>query len=296
MIQHSVWAEKYRSQKPSEFISTPEIISKVEGYILKNDIPHLLLAGQVGSGKTTLAKLLVKNLDCDYIFINASDENGVDTIRDKVKSFASSASFRPLKVIILDEADYLTTAAQATLRNIIETFSKTTRFIFTCNYFERIIEPIHSRCTRLNLIPPVKSVIAGRIGEILDNEKIKWDAKDVVDIINKLYPDIRSIINKVQESSASGELVLPKSLSLRYQQDILALLKTKKQRKDIWKEIRQIIADNDVREFEELYRRLYEFYLEDPEKIIIIGEWQYKHSLVPDKEINFASCVLKLLE
>lgn len=296
MIKHTIWAEKYRPQTPTDFISTPEIKSKVESYIANNDIPHLLLAGQVGSGKTTLAKLLINQLNCDYLMINASDENGVETIRTKIKSFASSASFKPIKIVILDEADFLTPAAQASLRNIIETFAKTTRFILTCNYFDRLIEPLHSRCIRVNLEPPAKVNVATKMVEILDAEGIKYENKDVAEVITKLYPDIRSIVNSLQEHSNTGKLIVPKIFSTAYQTEILELLKSKKVVKEKWSGIRQIIVDNDVRDFESLYRTLYETYFENPEVVVIIGEWQYKHALVPDREINFMCCIKQIIE
>lgn len=296
MISHSIWAEKYRPQTSMDFISLSGVKSKIDEYISKNDIPHLLLAGQVGSGKTTLAKLLVKNLNCDYLMINASDENGVDIIRTKIKSFASSASFKPLKIIILDEADFLTAAAQASLRNIIETYAQHTRFILTCNFIDRLIEPLQSRCTRISLEPPSKIEVAKRVADILTQEKIKFENKAVVDIINKLYPDIRSIINCLQENSLNGELNLPKLFSTAHQSEIIDLLKSKKPNKEKWREIRQVIVDNDIRDFENLYKKLYEVYFENPEIIVILGEWQYKHAFVPDREINFMCAIKQILE
>ena len=137
--EHTLWIEKFRSQTLDQYICSTELKERLQSFIDQNDIPHLILTGTAGTGKTTLAKLLVNNIKCDYLYINASDENGIETIRDKVKSFASSASFQPLKVVILDEADYLTQQAQAALRNIIEEYSINTRFILTCNYVERLI-------------------------------------------------------------------------------------------------------------------------------------------------------------
>ena len=143
---HSLLVEKYRPQTLDTFVGNETLKGQLQKFIDQNDIVNMLFYGPAGSGKTTLAKLLVKNLDCDYLTINASDERGIETIRDKVSGFASTMSFKPLKVIILDEADFLTIQAQASLRNVIETFSRTTRFIMTCNYVERIIDPLQSRC------------------------------------------------------------------------------------------------------------------------------------------------------
>ena len=153
MVKHKLWTEKYRPESLENYLGNESFLSSLEEWINNNEFPNLLLYGGPGTGKTTAAKLIVKNIKCDYIYINCSDENGIDIIRDKVKSFASSASFQPVKVVIMDESDFLTINAQAALRNIIETFSITTRFIFTCNYVERIIEPIQSRLASYELHP-----------------------------------------------------------------------------------------------------------------------------------------------
>ena len=143
--QHTLWIEKYRSQTLEQYIGNDTVKARIADCIASNDIPHFIFAGTAGTGKTTLAKLIVNNIKCDYVYLNASDENGIDMIREKVKGFASSATFNPLKVVILDEADFLTQPAQAALRNIIEEYSINTRFILTCNYIERLIEPLTSR-------------------------------------------------------------------------------------------------------------------------------------------------------
>ena len=153
---HSLLVEKYRSKVLDEYVGNENIKKTIQQYLNQNDIQNLIFYGPAGTGKTTLAKLIVRNLDCDYLYINASDERGIETIRDKVSGFASTASFKPLKVVILDEADFLTIQAQASLRNVIETFSRTTRFIMTCNYVERIIDPLQSRCRYLRLYLLVK--------------------------------------------------------------------------------------------------------------------------------------------
>ena len=143
--EHTLFTERFRPTDPKDYIGNEVFKSSLDQWIKQQDIPHILLYGPAGTGKTTAAKLITTNLDCDSIYINCSDENGIETIREKVKSFASAATFRALKVVIMDEADFLTINAQAALRNVIESFSKTTRFVFTCNYIERIIDPIQSR-------------------------------------------------------------------------------------------------------------------------------------------------------
>ena len=158
-INMELWVEKYRPQGLEEYVGNEVIKNKIADYIEKGSIQNLLLHGVAGTGKTTLAKLLVKNIDCDYLYINASDERGIDTIREKIQPFALSMGFNDVKIVILDEADYLTPQAQATLRHTIEACSSTTRFILTCNYLERIISPLQSRCQTFEITPPSKDEV-----------------------------------------------------------------------------------------------------------------------------------------
>ena len=166
-MSNTIWVEKYRPTNLDSYIGNEHLKSKVEIYLESGDLPHLLLYGKAGTGKTTLAKLLVKNIECDCLYINASDENNVDTVRTKVKQFASTIGFKDLKIIILDECDYITPNAQAALRNLMETFSKHCRFILTCNYVERIIDPIQSRCQSFQIIPPDRKEVAFHLSNIL---------------------------------------------------------------------------------------------------------------------------------
>ena len=151
-----LWVEKYRPQTLDTYVGNEHLVKKAGSYIKNDDIPHLLLYGKAGTGKTTLAKLIVNQIDCDYLYINASDENNVDTVRTKIKTFASSIGFKKWKVVILDECDYITPNAQAALRNLMEVFSSHCRFILTCNYLERMLQPIVSRCQTYNISPPSK--------------------------------------------------------------------------------------------------------------------------------------------
>jgi replication factor C small subunit len=294
MKEHTIWNEKFRSNNLNEFVAKEELKSTLQKYIDTNDIPHLLFYGTAGSGKTTISKLLAKNIKCDFKFVNASDENGIDDIRDKVKSFASSASISgKLKIVILDEADFLTINAQAVLRNIIESFSRTTRFILTCNYIERIIEPLQSRCTVFRLEPPSKKEVAAHVVNILKTEKIKYDKNDVITLINNHYPDIRRIINSLQSASVTGTLKLSDNLSSNYKEEIYNLIINKTEKS--WTEIRQIVVDNDLRDFTDIYRFLYENLFETPEIVCIIAEHQYKQAFAVDREINFMAAVNKML-
>ena len=167
-----LWVEKYRPTTLDGYVGNEVIKNKIEDYLKQGSIQNLLFHGVAGTGKTTLAKLIAKNLNCDLLYLNASDERGIDTIRDKIVPFASTMSFRDIKIVILDEADYLTPQAQATLRNTIESCSKTTRFILTCNYLERIISPLQSRCQTFEIIPPSKQEVNNKCQDILTQEKI----------------------------------------------------------------------------------------------------------------------------
>jgi replication factor C small subunit len=241
-MQHTLWTEKYRSQTLDQYIGNDELKTTIGSWIQKNDIPHLLLHGKAGTGKTTLAKLITSNINCDMMYINASDENGIDTIRDKVKSFASTSTFQPLKVVILDESDYLTINAQASLRNIIETFSAKTRFILTCNYVERIIEPLQSRCQAFKIETLSKPLIASHIADILTAENITYHLKDIARIINEYHPDIRKIINVTQQNTVNNELALTKIDTKFDITDVISLIKGK----DAFKLVRQYLVDNKI--------------------------------------------------
>ena len=172
--ENTIWCERYRPTTMNEFVGNKHIKDKINSLINEQDIPHLLFAGKAGTGKTTLAKILIKNIDCDYLFINASDENSVDTIRNKIKGFVTTIGFKGLKIVVLDEADYVSPNGQAALRNLMETFYKHARFILTCNYQERIIEPIISRCQSFSLNPPLQMDIAMHLANILKNEGVKY--------------------------------------------------------------------------------------------------------------------------
>jgi len=287
MSKNLLWVEKYRPDAIEGYIGNESFINDLNQWIQENSIPNLLLHGTPGTGKTTAAKIIVKNINCDYLYLNCSDENGIDTIRDKVKQFASSASFKPLKVVILDEADFLTINAQAALRNVIEAFSTTTRFIFTCNYVERIIDPLQSRLSSYELKMLDMKQIAKHLQKILDKEYIKYELKDLAVIVKKTYPDIRKGINAIQKYSSGGQLKVDGKLvaSSNIIQQILDA--------DNLNEVRQLVVDNNILDFTPLYRALYEKY-NTPEATITIEEYLYHSVNVPDKEICFMACMSKL--
>ena len=297
--EHSLLVEKYRPAVLENYVGNDNIKAIISKYIDQNDIQNLIFYGPAGTGKTTLAKLIVKNLNCDYVYINASDERGIETIRDKVSSFASVASFKPLKVVILDEADFLTIQAQASLRNIIETFSRTTRFIMTCNYVERIIDPLQSRCQVLKVVPPSKKEVARHLSWIMEEEKITFNLKNLGAVVNQFYPDLRKCINTIQANTVDTNLVLDKSVlfSSNYIDEVISeLSKTKPN----FKNIRQIIADANVDDFEELFKTLYlraSEYLPNKEGTvaILVNDHQYKANFRIDKEINTMSLINNLI-
>jgi len=299
MKQHTLWIEKYRSETLEQYIGNDAIKDRISDCIVKNDIPHFIFAGSAGTGKTTLAKLIVRNIQCDYLYLNASDENGIDVIRDKVKGFASTSTFKPLKVVILDEADFLTQPAQAALRNLIEEYSITTRFILTCNYVERLIEPLQSRCELHMLKPPSKGDVARHIcTNILDVEGITYEMKDVAKIINELYPDVRSII-KVLQSNIKGSNLVITVLDDNWCKPLVEILK--KRDKNAWYQVRQLVADSQVDDFQTAYRHMFdnlsEFsYGHDAELSVILDDFIWRAGVVPDKEINFAACIAKILD
>lgn len=300
--EHTLWKEKYRSKTLDEYVGNEKIKKDFAKFIANNDFNDLLLTGRPGTGKTTLAKLLYNTMDCDYIYINASDENGIETIREKVKQFAMTASFKPLKLIVLDEADFLTKEAQAALRNIMETYSLKTRFILTANYLPKIIEALQSRCEIYQITPPSKGEVAQHIAEnILDKEKIKYDIKDVAKVINIWYPDIRKTISTLNTLVEGNKLVVDDKSLVQSSYFLQILNEFKKPNKKSWETIRQIILDAQVDDYQPLYRFLFdnlnEFAPEgkQAEIIIMLDEYSWRAMVVMDREINCAALINQIL-
>ena len=299
---NSLWVEKYRPSSLDTYIGNDHLKSKVSIYLESGDLPHLLLFGRAGTGKTTLAKLLIKNIECDYLYINASDENNVDTVRTKVKNFASTIVFKDLKIIIIDECDYITRNAQAALRNLMETFSKHCRFILTCNYVERIIDPIQSRCQLFQIIPPSKKEVAQKLHNILTEENVNGELEDIKILVDSGYPDIRRVINSAQRNVVRGKLKLDTGSIIQndYKLKLLKILETQN-KKNAFKDIRQLLADNKVTDFADLFRLLYDEvdgYGKGhiAECILIIAKYELSDSQVVDKEINAMAMVVELLQ
>ena len=299
--EHTLFVEKYRPVSLENYIGNEHLKTKVSKYINTGDIPHLLLHGKAGTGKTTLAKLLVSNIDCDQMYINASDTNSVDTVRNQIKVFASSVGFKDLKVIILDECDFLTPNAQAALRNLMETFSRHCRFILTCNYVERIIDPIQSRCQSYQIIPPSKKEVAIHTSNILDTEGISFDNNDIVAMVNSGYPDIRRIINAVQRNIVDDNLVVDTESMVQndYKLQVLEILQTQ-DKKLAFKNLRQLLADSQIRDYADLFRLLYDeidSYGKGhiAEVILTIAKYELSDAQVVDKEINAMAMLIEIL-
>ncbi len=298
---NTLWVEKYRPSNLDTYIGNEHLKSKVSIYLESGDLPHLLLYGKAGTGKTTLAKLLVNNIECDYLYINASDENNVETVRTKVKNFASTIGFKDMKVIILDECDYITPNAQAALRNLMETFSKHCRFILTCNFVERIIDPIQSRCQSFQIIPPSKTEVAKHLHSILIKENVMDNIEDIKVLVDSGYPDIRRIINSAQRNVVKGKLKLDTSSIIQndYKLKLLKILETQN-KKNAFKDVRQLLADNKITDFADLFRLLYDE-VDNwgkghvAECILIIARYELSDSQVVDKEINAMAMLIELL-
>jgi DNA polymerase III delta prime subunit len=300
MKENTLYVERFRPTELKYYVGNENVKDTIQKYLDQGDIQNFIFYGSAGCGKTTLAKIIVKNLDCDYLYINASDENGIDTIREKVKGFASSASWKGIKVVILDEADFITIQGQAALRNVIETFSRSTRFILTCNFIERIIDPLQSRCQVLKIVPPSKTDVYNHLAWILkDQLSISYESEDLKSLIVQYYPDMRKMLNVLQMSVKDGCIKLDKTVltSNNYIKEVLKELMGSKK----WLTIRQIIADSNTKDFEELYRNLFEYsskYAPGKEGsiAIILNEHLYQANFRIDKEINVMSALAKIIE
>lgn len=298
-VKNSLFVEKYRPKKIDECI-LPENIKTIFNNIVKTkDIPNLLLAGSPGTGKTTVAMALCDELDIEYMKINASDENGIDTLRTKLKNYASTVSFNGnKKVVILDEADYLTWQAQPALRGIIEEYSHNCRFILTCNFKSRIISPIHSRCKVVDFIikPEEKMKLMAelmkRVFEILDNEKITYDKKTVAEVIKKYFPDNRRILGELQSYGASGKIDSGILASVK-NESIEKLMNSIKNKK--FSDMRAWVVENSDNDIDEIYTSIYENmreYISDssiPEFVVLLHDYMFKSATVMNKEINLVA-------
>ena len=303
-----LWVEKYRPRKISECILTEDLKNTFSKFLSQKEIPNLLLSGTAGTGKTTVARALCEELGCDYIILNGSDEGrSIDTVRNNIKNFASTVSLSESgpKVVIIDEADYMNPeSVQPALRNFIETFSKHCRFIFTCNFINKIIAPIHSRCTVITFRTEKKDKqkIAGsfhkRLKAILDNEKIDYDDKVLAELIIKHYPDFRTTINELQRYSVSGKIDTDILVSLSEQsfKDLAKLLKKKD-----FVTLRKWVIDNIDKDPNQLYKEIYSNLSEfvdpktQPIMIMVLAKYMYQSAFVADQEINMIACLTEIM-
>ena len=303
-MEHLLWVEKYRPAKVEDCILPDAIKTTFQEYVNKKEIPNLLLSGSAGVGKTTIAKALCEQIDCDYIVINGSDENGVDTIRVKIKNYASSVSLMGgRKVIILDEADYLTPNAQAILRASIEEFASNCSFIFTCNFKNRIIDPIHSRCTVIDFrINGQKAKMASsffkRVEWILEQEKVTYDKEVVAAVITKHFPDNRRILNELQRYAVGGSIdkgILANVSDIQLA-DLLKALKDKN-----FSDARKWVTNNLDNDPSRIFRKLYDGLYENlkpqsvPQLVLILAKYQYQAAFVADSEINLIACLTEIM-
>jgi len=303
--RRKLWTEKYRPKTIDEYVFHDATQEQILRGMLKDDsIPHLLLSGIQGSGKTSLAKILITELgidDSDMLLINASSENSVDVMRDKITSFVTSLAYGKFKVVVLDEADYISLAGQAAMRNLMETYEDNARFILTCNYENKIQPAIKSRCQQFRFKAPDKDYVTEFIAKILIDEKINFSLPSLDRYVTVGYPDIRKIINLVQQNSIDGEL-LDGALENEAGDYKFALLDYVG--RDKWNEARATVCGTVAgEEWEEVYRFLYENLNTSPKfddvnkweaGIIIIADHLYKHGITADPEINAAAMFIRL--
>lgn len=305
MMEHLLWTEKYRPKKIADCILPERLKTPFQEYVTQNNIPNLLLSGGAGVGKTTVAKAMCEEIGCDYLVINGSDESGIDTFRVKIKNFASSMSLAGgRKVIIIDEADYLNpNSTQPALRNAIEEFAGNCSFIFTCNFKNRIIDPLHSRCAVIDFAlknnekAQMATQFFKRIQSVLRSEKVDYEDKVVVELVKKHFPDFRRVINELQRYSQFGKIdsgILAHIVEVSIG-DIIKYIKEKD-----FGAIRKWVASNDVDAavfFRKLYDNLYDVLKPQsiPQAVIILADYQYKQAFVADQEINTVACLTELM-
>ena len=300
-----LWVEKYRPSRIEDCILPEQVKEQFTQFISKGEVPNLLLSGSAGTGKTTIARALCNELGCDYIVINGSDEGRqIDTLRTKIKQFASAVSFEgKTKVVILDEADYMNReSVQPALRAFIETFSENCRFIFTCNYSNRLIEPLHSRTTVIDfkLAPSDKPVLASkflkRMEYILNNEGVDYNQRVLAELLNKYFPDYRRVINELQRYSVGGSI--DEGILSNFQEINAKALVESLREKD-WKKMRQWIANNIDTDPQHVFRQIYDILLPEvkgiPHLVLLIADYQYKAAFVADQEINLTACLTEIM-
>ena len=308
MREEFLWVEKYRPRYIDDCILPQETKKIFLDFVNNKEIPNLLLCGTSGVGKTTVAKALCNELGADFVLINGSEERNIDTLRVKIRQFASTVSLTVdggPKIVILDEADYLNPqSTQPALRGFIEEFSKNCRFIFTCNYKNRIIQPLHSRCSVIdftieaNQKPQIAAQIFQRILQILTDEKVEYNEKVVVEVVNKFFPDFRRMLNEIQKYSASGKIDsgILANLDDESLKELLNFIKEKE-----FSKMRKWVALNIHNDPQTIYRKIYDSFFTKfennsvPQAIIILSDYTYKSAFVADQEVNMVACLTELM-
>lgn len=302
---NQLWVEKYRPKNLDEYIGDKELKEKINKIFSSQEVPNIIFHSSSGTGKTSLSNLIIQYVNCDYIYINASNENGIDTVRETIDEFCTTSSFKPVKIVWCEEFSEFTTAGQNALRAVIEKHSRKVRFIFTCNSVEKIIDPIKSRCQEFEIIPPNQKQVVEKCVDILNKEKIDFELDEVENTVKFTYPDVRRAINSLQINTIDKVLKLDKEFFklLSYQNQIIEILKNVKERNALEKvnEIRQLLADTRVKNFATLYRYLYDHvdvFCKDQiiSAILTISEGQLNDVHAVDKEINMIATILKLIE
>lgn len=301
-----LWVEKYRPTKVSDCVLPQSLKNTFSTLVSTGELPNMLFTGTAGVGKTTVAKALCKELDLDYIIVNGSEEGNIDTLRNKIKHFASTVSLQGgYKVVILDEADYLNPqSTQPALRGFIEEFSNNCRFILTCNFKNRIIEPLHSRCSVYEFAipnsekPAIAAGIFKRVTEILRLEGVKFDQKIVATLVEKYFPDFRRVINELQRYSLSG--TIDNGIFVNLSENNIKVLITHLKDKD-FKGMRKWVVDNIDTEPAAIFRKIYDnlnAYIKPtsiPQTVVILADYQYKNAFVADHELNVVACMVELM-
>lgn len=299
-----LWVEKYRPRTIKDCILPDHLKMMFQEFVDQDNIPNMLLSGTAGTGKTTIARALCEELGCDYIIINGSEESGIDVLRTKIKDFATTVSLTgKVKVVILDEADYLNpNSTQPALRGFIEEFSNNCRFIFTCNYKNRIIAPLHSRTTVVEFKiekddkPKIAAKFFKRLADILAKENVEFDQKVVAEVLNKHFPDYRRVLNELQRYSSSGKIDagLLVNVTDANMKELTSALKERD-----FKKMRTWVVNNLDNDPAMIFRKLYDTLMTEvvqvPQLVLLLADYQYKAAFVADAEINLVACLTEIM-